>query len=146
MSKIGHFGRLVIGDAAAEAEAKVVEKGAIKYGPLVLDDPADEPQEAPEAPSATTEAPKGEIAPEKAAEDADADQNGYTSVAEVRKAVSANPEAVDALFRAEITREGGPRKSAVVAMIAGEQKRAGGPRPEVLEALAHAAKAAGGAE
>lgn len=124
---IGLFGRLVIGEHAAEAEQVAVREGRQEFGPLILDHPMDKKPKK--------EKPKAKA---KAAEPVH-----QLSVDELRKRLKVNPLEVDAFLRAEFARPDGLRKSALDAMVLAENRRPGqdggvAPRAEVIDTLVSA--------
>lgn len=110
MANPGHFGHGVIGKAAAEAEAALIEEGANIFGPGVLGSgrtPGNPPAEpAPATPS--------------------------LSVTDLEAALEQNPALVESFLLAELDRPGGPRKGALAALKTAEEGRPEGPREDVL--------------
>lgn len=98
----GTFGALIIGEAAAQQEAIIVEKGGNVFGALVVDD-----LEAVAAGEAVQHA--HQLAPKN--DD------------ELKTALEEHPDAFDALLEAEFHRAEGPRKRWLRVFLSVERAR-----------------------
>jgi len=142
---MGLFGKRVIGEAAAKAEATKEKVGATIWGKRVVgsdmakagmaaDAKPITASKAPAPPPPTEEtntpaSPSGDQTPSTSD-----DQPGY-SVTEIQDMLAANPAVLDELLEAEGKRPDGPRRGAVRAMLDCEMGRQGGPRQAVVEQL-----------
>lgn len=144
------FGSLVTGEPAQEESAATTEPldEALRIAGL---DPDKLKQNLAAVPAiaeavaqkivaqSAAEAPAGETPPAASAEPApaDADGNGYTTIAELLRALNSDAVTVEAALAQELASKS-PRKGALAAINARELQRAGGPRAEVLQAIEQA--------
>lgn len=156
--KLGKYGRRVIGEAAANAQAQAIEVGVQKYGPRVIGkeafDAAQKKLEGvrppvatrstalrrPKAATKTATKTPAELTPaddsiERLRAGGEAATEAYVSTKEVVSMLDENPAAFDQVLEAELARQGGPRRGVLRDMLAREQQREGGPRADTVQAI-----------